>query len=125
MFIFIYIASFCLLLVGLVLIYTKYRVVIGGTLCEGEFVRCEYGASSFNVSAYNYIVGFTYNGNYIEKRSINNTITPRNHIGRKVLIYYNAKHPKYVANKSIEMDVLASCVIVLGLLGLLALHVWY
>jgi len=103
-------------LTGLLLLYTKYRIVIGGAACEATVKQCKHGATVKGFTAYNYIFSFTYNGKCLEKPSINSTFSPQKKIGETRFIYYNSRRPKYVVNKSVETEIISLFCIVLGLL---------
>ena len=112
----IYAVAGLLILVGLLLLYTKYRIVIGGIVCEVTVKQFKHGATVKGFTAYNYIFSFTYNGKNLEKPSINSTFSPQKKIGKTCFIYYNSRRSKYVVNKSIEMEIISLFCIILGLL---------
>lgn len=107
-----------LILSGAVAIYAKYRVVIGGTIYKAEVIRCEYLSRSKGITQYKYIMGFTCDDKYLEIPSLNSTSSPEKNIGKRFFIHYNYKHPQYVVNRSVGIDLIFLSFIVFGLLAL-------
>ena len=102
------------LAIGSFLLFSKYRTVVGGTLCNARVVRCDFGSTSRGITSYALIMGFTYNGEYLEKRSWSSTFSPRKAIGKQYLIYYNPKHTNYVVCKGFGLEILALLLVLLG-----------
>lgn len=109
-----YLIPIFLILLGIFLLVIKYRIVVGGILCSAKVKYCEYGASSRYTTAYRMIVGFKYNDAYLQKPSISSTFFPEKWAGRQVCIYYNEKHPNYVVNKGVDIEIMSSLFFILG-----------
>ena len=115
------------IIIGLSHFYFKYRVRIGGTLCEAITTRY---VPFIEFSSYfsNIMVEFDYNGEWLEKpTNTMYTFTPKRNIGKIVYIYYNEKYPDTVFHKrkiAIIMDLFNFALFIVGVLITLDIIWW-
>ena len=111
---------------GLSHFYLKYRIIIGGTLCEAITTRY---VPFTSFSAYsNMVVGFDYNGEWLEKPTTTLRLhTPEKNIGKIIYIYYNEKYPDDVYHKrkiATIVDLFVLAFLIVGVLITLDIIWW-
>jgi len=113
-------AALVFILIGLFIIWSKYRVVIGGEILQATVISLELATSSRGFKAHRYTVEFTHNGKNLMRGTLNSTFFPRNKVGRSFRIYYNERRPKYVVKRNFAPELLALFLFALGALALIS-----
>lgn len=92
---------------GLVLLFLKYRVILGGDKITGTVVRYEYFMRQWGKNKYRLIMSFIHDGIVLEKPTLNITGKPEKKIHATLSMYYNKRRPQYVLLDSWGWELLA------------------
>jgi len=111
------------ILLGLFFLYHKYRIIFGGTPHKATVIRCEMMPGGRG--SYVPIVRFNHGSKRLEKPVAVTAIFffPRRQVGKVYSIYYNARHPKFVARRGLRWDLLSIFFIVAGVI-MIAANAW-
>jgi len=122
MFIFSFIFGVPFILLGVWILYMKYRVIVGGTRCMAQITRSYFAPGGKGMHAF--MVAFEYKAKRLEKPlSFWIKFFQRKHIGKRFNIYYNEKYPKdVVSRRHVEAEIYAFFFIAMGILFFILPH---